>query len=141
MVKKCKYNLHHTITLTSCIEPFQIAVTPNNSTNKFINAHAYKLLEPCHDMHTACDKQITPWYSLRSAYLTTWMKSTRIKELKTPWFKMLLALKSALVALVFYNTGNILFSFSHFSSVCFLPLFVSARPSLSVVNAHTPQLT
>lgn len=89
-----KYHQHHKTLLESCIEPFQIAVIPNNSPNKFINTRTYKPLELCHDVHIACDEQITPWYSLRSAYLTTCMKSTRIKESKALQFKMLRALKS-----------------------------------------------
>lgn len=81
---------------------------------------------------TQCDKQITPWYSLRSAYLTTCMKSTRIKESKAPRFKVLKALKSALVVLVLCNAGNILFSFNLISGIYFLPLSLYRSVFLSV---------
>lgn len=70
-------HLHLKTFVLNYIESFQMA---NSSLSKFINALAYKLLELCHDMHIACDEQITPLYSLRSRHLSTCRKSTRIKK-------------------------------------------------------------
>lgn len=103
------------------------------SLSQFINTHAYKLLELCHDSHIAGDEQITPLYSLRSRYLTTFIKSTRIKESEAVWLRMLQALKYIHAMLLFSLQQRLCFvlfqlqtllvplelNLSYFLSVCF----------------------